>query len=106
MGAFGRGQQVRVTSLDPARPPATTMTLTIVGTPNDRLSVSGDELYVNDVEVGQFSADFIRHVVAQPERIPSQVPPGHYFVMGEQRTDRDVSEYWGQHSASSLRVAE
>src|SRR5207249_5688651 len=54
-GTFGRGQQVRVKSIDPTRPPATAMTLTIVGVPNDRLSVSGGALYVNDVRVDRFS---------------------------------------------------
>ena len=53
-GAFGRGQQVRVKSLEPTRPPAAAMTLTIVGVPNDRLLVSGGALYVNDVSVDRF----------------------------------------------------
>lgn len=104
-GTFGRGQQVRVKSLDPTRPPATAMTLTIVGVPNDRLSVSGGALYVNDVRVDRFSPDFIQRVVAAPDRIPVQVPPGHYFVMGEQRNNQDISEYWGQHSEISLQIA-
>jgi hypothetical protein len=101
--AFGRGQQVLVRSLDPTRPPATAMAVTIVGMPNDRLSVSRDALYVNDVRVDQFSSDFIRRVVSAPERIPTQVPSGHYFVMGEQRNNQDISEYWGQHSEISLQ---
>jgi hypothetical protein len=79
------------------------MAVTIVGMPNDRLSVSRDALYVNDVRVDQFSSDFIRRVVAAPERIPTQVPSGHYFVMGEQRNNQDISEYWGQHSEISLQ---
>ena len=103
-GTFGRGQQVRVKSLDPTRPPATAITLTIVGMPNDRLLVSGGALYVNDARVDQFSADFIQRIVATPERIPAQVPPGHYFVMGEQRNNQDISEYWGQHSEISLQA--
>ena len=102
---LGRGQQVRVKSLDATRPSATAMVLTVVGIPNDRLSVSGGALYVNDVRVDQFSPEFVQRVVAAPERVPTLVPPGHYFVMGEQRNDRDISEYWGQHSESSLQVA-
>jgi hypothetical protein len=33
------------------------------------------------------------------------VPAGHCFVMGEQRANQDVSEYWGQHSELSLERA-
>jgi hypothetical protein len=61
-------------------------------------------LYVNDARVDRFSADFIQRVAATPERIPAQVPPGHYFVMGEQRSNQDISEYWGQHSEISLQA--
>jgi Signal peptidase, peptidase S26 len=104
-GTFSRGQQVRVKSLDPTRPPATAMTLTIVGVPNDRVLVSGGALYVNDVRIDRFSPDFIQRVVAAPERVPAQLPPGHYFVMGEQRNNQDISEYWGQHSETSLQLA-
>ena len=104
-GVFDRGQPVRVKSLDTFGPPATSMTLVIVGVPNDRLSVSGGALYVNDVRVDQFSRDFLRRVIAAPERVPALLPPGHYFVMGEQRINRDISEYWGQHSETSLQGA-
>jgi signal peptidase S26 family len=102
---FSRGQQVRVRSLDPNRTPATTMTLVVVAVPNDQLAVSGDTLLVNGTAVTQFSPEFLARVAASPERIPAQVPEGHYFVLGEERANENVSEYWGQHSASSLQPA-
>ena len=101
--SFSRGQQVRVRSLDPNRAPATTMTLVVVAVPNDRLSVSGGTLLVNGIPAMPFSSDFLARVAASPERLPTQVPTGHYFVMGEQRVNQDISEYWGQHSAVSLQ---
>jgi signal peptidase I len=103
--AFSRGEHVRVKVLDPNGPPATAMVLTIVGLPNDRLSVTNGRVYVNDVRLEQFSRDFIERVAAAPERIPPRVPAGHYFVMGEHRINENISEYWGQHAAGSLETA-
>jgi hypothetical protein len=33
------------------------------------------------------------------------VPDGHYFVTAEQRSNQDITEYWGQHSAKRLELA-
>jgi len=30
------------------------------------------------------------------------VPAGHYFVMGERRSNDDIAEYWGVHAVTSL----
>jgi Signal peptidase, peptidase S26 len=102
---FSRGEQVRVRSLDPNRAPATTMTLVVVAVPNDRLSVLGTTLLVNGTPVMSLSPDFVARMAGSPERIPSQVPDGHYFVIGEQRVNQNISEYWGQHAAASLQSA-
>jgi type IV secretory pathway protease TraF len=104
--AFTRGERVQVKSLDTARRPATTMPLVVVALPGDQLSISGNRLVLNGAPVTQFSADFLARVIASPERIPARLPEGHYFVMGEQRNSRDISEYWGQHSAVSLQPAQ
>jgi hypothetical protein len=102
---YSRGEHVRVRTLDPASPPVTPIVLIVVGVPNDRLSVAGNRLYVNNAPATEFSPEFLARVAAAPSRIPAQVPEGHYFVMGEQRTNQDISEYWGQHSAVSLQPA-
>ena len=80
------------------------MMLTVVAIPNGRLSVSGGALYVNDVRVGEFSPEFVARVAAAPERVPAEVPADHYFVMGGQRSNRDVSEHAG--IASRLRAGD
>ena len=103
--AYDRGALVKVKSLVPDRAPATVLPLRVVAGPNDRLSVVGLTLFVNDKPVTQFSSDMLARVAAARERIPPQVPEGHYFVMGEQRDNQSVSEYWGQHSAISLMPA-
>jgi hypothetical protein len=103
---YQRGAYVRVRAQD-ARPSATALVLTVVALPQDRLSIAQNILYVNDAPVMRFSSDFLARVVAAPDRIPARMPEGHYFVMGEQRSSNgDISEYWGQHSGTSLQPAQ
>jgi signal peptidase I len=100
---FQRGEQVRVKP--PAAPSdsrATPLVLRVIAVPGDRIRLNDSAIYVNDVPVIGFSQDFLARVAHVPERTPQLVPDGHYFVMGEQRTNQDISEYWGQHSAGSL----
>ena len=78
------------------------MPLVVVAVPNDRVRLSGSAIYVNDTAVTGFSEDFVARVARSPERVSHTVPEGHYFVMGEARTNGDISEYWGQHSVTSL----
>jgi hypothetical protein len=73
-----------------------------VAVPNDRIRLDDSNIYVNDVPVAGFSQDFLAHVAHTPERVPQTVPDGHYFVMGEQRSTGNISEYWGQHSGIRL----
>jgi hypothetical protein len=97
---FARGQTVRVRpSL--ADEPVTTLLLTIVAGPNDRIHGADSRLLVNDVAVTGFSPDFIARVSQVP---PRTIPAGHYYVMGEQRVNEDISEYWGQHAGTSLEA--
>jgi hypothetical protein len=70
--------------------------------PNDRIRLDDSNIYVNDVPVAWFSRDFLARVAHILERVPQTVPDGHYFVMGEQRSTGNISEYWGQHSGSRL----
>jgi hypothetical protein len=102
---YARGESVRVkasVSSNQARP---TMDLRIVGVPGDRLRTDQARLFVNDVAVVGFSVDFLGRVAQRPEWVPSVLPPGHYFVMGERRVNQDISEYWGMHSEVSLEPA-
>lgn len=95
---FERGQTVRVRpSL--AAEPVPTLLLTVVAGPGDHLLGIDSRLFINGVEVAGFSPDFIARV-SQVQ--PRTMPEGHYYVMGEQRVNEDVSWYWGQHSGTSL----
>ena len=104
-GVYSRGQSVRVRSSASSNEGRPTMELKIVAVPGDRLRIDQARLLVNDAAVVGFSADFFERVAEKPERVPSVLPPGHYFVMGEKRINQDISEYWGMHSESSLEPA-
>jgi len=116
---FQRGEMVRVAApTNPSDPPASSVVLTIVGMPGDRLRagqqtstmfVNGEpvtrftpSVFVNDSPVSGFSPDFVARVAFQPNRIPAIVPQDHYFVMGKQRSGQNISEYWGLHSKARL----
>jgi hypothetical protein len=104
---FQRGDLVRVLPPSDVKgdPKASRLVLKVVAIPNDRLSVHGSTLYVNDVTVTGFGADFLGRVANAPERVPSVVPAGHYFVMGDQRSTDGVGEYWGQQAGVRLYLA-
>jgi Signal peptidase, peptidase S26 len=104
--ALQRGDLVRVVpGAYRADVKATPLLLKVVAIPDDRMRVQDTALYVNDIAVTGFSEDFLARVAAAPERVPLVVPLGHYFVMGEQRSISDITEYWGQHAAGSIELA-
>jgi hypothetical protein len=111
---FERGDLVRVRPSTAPSGPGTpvfgpgahehrAMLLEIVAIPNDRIRIDESAIYVNDEQVTGFSPDFVARVVRAPERVPPVVPEGHYFVMGEQRINQDIIEYWGQHFGGQLQ---
>jgi hypothetical protein len=102
---FQRGDLVRVKPAQARSDVAARMTLRVVAIAGDRLRIAAGVLYVNDAPASGFSGDFIDRVAQQPGRVPDVVPVGHCFVMGEQRTNQDISEYWGQHSEVNLERA-
>jgi hypothetical protein len=89
----------------PSDPQATPLLLKIVAGPHDRIRLDDSAVYVNDVAVTGFTQAFLARVYQTPARTPQTVPEGHYFVMGEQRSNQDISEYWGQHAEGSLERA-
>jgi signal peptidase I len=103
---FQRGEQVRVKApTAPSHPQATPLLLKVVAVPKDRIRLDDSAVYVNDVAVTGFTQDFLARVAHTPGQTPQTVPEGHYFVMGEQRANQNISEYWGQHSEGSLERA-
>jgi hypothetical protein len=103
---FQRGDQVRVKApTAPSDPQATPLLLKVVAVPKERIRLDDSAVHVNDVVVTGFTQDFLARVAHTPGRTPQTVPEGHYFVMGEQRANQNISEYWGQHAEGSLERA-
>jgi hypothetical protein len=70
----------------------------VIGIPADRIRADETGVYVNDVAVTGFSREFLTRF----KRSPTIVPNGHYFVLGEQRVNDDISENMSIVPASAL----
>jgi len=97
--AFQHGESVRVRASSAENRAA--IALKIVAVPGDRIRAGAAQVFVNDAPVTGFSPEFVKRVAETP-RAPEVLPAGHYYVMGERRSNEDISEYWGVHAAVSL----
>jgi signal peptidase I len=77
----------------------------VIGLPGDILSLQDNRIYVNGRPIDE---PYIRRFSGAPEptdpgpgpeawslQQPYKVPPGTYFMMGDNRTDSEDSRFWG-----------
>ena len=77
-----RGDVVRLHDVD------TPAEFKVVGIAGDRIRADETGVYVNDMPLTGFSREFLTRWKFESK----EVPRAHYFIMGEQRLNNDVSE--------------
>ena len=70
----------------------------MIGVPGDTVEVRGGQVYVNDQPIEE---PYIRD--RSPYLVPRQVvPPGHYYVLGDNRPNSSDSHVWGLVPADNI----
>ena len=94
-GTFARCELVRIQDV---KKPAT---LKIVGLPDEIVEANEMGVFIDDVAVTGFSREFLTR-----NRLGRQyIPVDHYFVMGEERVNQDISEHLGIHPSDTIARA-
>jgi hypothetical protein len=74
----------------------------IVGLPDEIVEANETGVYIDDVAVTGYSREFLTR-----NRLGRQyIPIDHYFVMGEERINQEISEHLGIHPSDRIERAQ
>jgi signal peptidase I len=69
----------------------------IIGLPGDVVQITNEQVYVNDLPLQE------TYIAAPPNYVGSwNVPPGHVFVLGDNRNNSYDSHFWGVVALNSI----
>lgn len=93
---YVRGDTVRLVAQENGAPLPDSRIIAIAG---DRLRIDKSSLTVNGLAVQGVSAELLKTVAEPWEQL---IPEGHYFVVGESGTPKDMVRYYGLIPAAKI----
>lgn len=89
---FGEPSHGDIVVFRPPFDPERVFVKRLIGTGGDTLEIRDSKLYINGKLVPQ---DYLPQDMRFQDFGPVQVPPGNYFMMGDNRNNSDDSRVWG-----------